>query len=751
MAKKNSKVPLKSSSNAAEKDAFRLWTSDPAIEVQFNKGNQRDYLKTTPSLTTPVKRGFQWKEWPLLALIVVFALFVRCSRLWDPDSVVFDEVHFGGFTRKYILRTFFMDVHPPLAKMIFAAIGKFAGFKGDFEFKEIGEHFPATTPYVALRMFPAILGLASVVLCYLTLKASGCRPFVCFITSAAFLIENCSVTISRYILLDSPLLFLIALSIYFYKKFEVQVPFTVAWLKYLLLCGFALGLAVSTKWVGIFTIAWVGMCCIYQLWFIIGDLSVSNKKIFGHFFARGIVLLGIPLLVYVALFAVHFSVLNKEGDGSPFMSSAFRASLEGNSIPKDITANVGFGSTVTIRHLETLGGYLHSHDDFYPTGSNQQQITLYPYLDSNNDWMIEPYNETIPDEFVPITNGMKVRLVHLNTQRRLHSHDEKPPVSERDWQKEASCYGFEGFEGDANDDFFVEIVDHKSVKGEAQHAVKAIQTVFRLRHVMTGQYLFSSPVSLPDWGFGQQEVTTASQGRRPLTYWYIESNFNPRINDTTREVVNYPKFSFLDKMLESHKRMWKINQGLTEYHNWQSSPTEWPLLLRGINYWGKENRQVYLIGNLAVWWSASLAIAAFFVHTLISLLRWKLGYRVAKESQVFNFNSQVFTYVLGWVTHYAPFYIMGRQLFFHHYLPANYFAILAMGHFFEIFIGYFCSNNLVLRKIGFGTVALFLMVSVLVYLRFSPLIDGSPWTRGECVSSKFLSSWDFDCDTFLNE
>ncbi|KAK6886166.1 Dolichyl-phosphate-mannose--protein mannosyltransferase 1 [Candida tropicalis] len=209
------------------------------------------------------------------------------------------------------------------------------------------------------------------------------------------------------------------------------------------------------------------------------------------------------------------------------MTPAFRSTLQGNKIPKNIVEQVGLGSIVTIRHMDTRGGYLHSHDHFYKTGSKQQQITLYPHLDSNNKWLIEPYNGTVYNEtFVPLINGMKIRLKHINTGRRLHSHDEKPPVSERDWQKEASCYGYEGFSGDANDDWVVEIVGHRSQPGDAQAFVKSLNTVFRLRHAMTGHYLFSSEVKLPDWGFGQQEVTAASQGKRHLTHWYIETNEN---------------------------------------------------------------------------------------------------------------------------------------------------------------------------------------------------------------------------------
>lgn len=83
----------------------------------------------------------------------------------------------------------------------------------------------------------------------------------------------------------------------------------------------------------------------------------------------------------------------------------------------------------------------------------EQQITLYPHRDDNNLWKIvkavaesNPVNGTSAEE-MPLThveNGMKIRLEHISTEKRLHSHDVRAPVSEADFQNEVSGYGFPG-------------------------------------------------------------------------------------------------------------------------------------------------------------------------------------------------------------------------------------------------------------------------------------------------------------------
>ncbi|KAF9166043.1 hypothetical protein DFQ26_008797 [Actinomortierella ambigua] len=70
----------------------------------------------------------------IVCVLVVVAIFVRIWKLAVPGAVVFDEQHFGGFTVDYMRGEFFLDVHPPLGKMLFALVAYLLGFDGNFSF-----------------------------------------------------------------------------------------------------------------------------------------------------------------------------------------------------------------------------------------------------------------------------------------------------------------------------------------------------------------------------------------------------------------------------------------------------------------------------------------------------------------------------------------------------------------------------------------------------------------------------------------
>jgi hypothetical protein len=94
---------------------------------------------------------------------------------------------------------------------------------------------------------------------------------------------------------------------------------------------------------------------------------------------------------------------------------------------------------------------------------------------------------------------------------------------------------------------------------------------------------------------------------------------------------------------------------------------------------------------------------------------------------------------------------MARQLFLHHYLPALYFAILALCQMYD-FASYRFSG-LGLKKypaIGQAVAVGFLAIAIAVFTIYSPLTYGNTWTKSQCNSVKLFNSWDWDCNNFLD-
>lgn len=61
--------------------------------------------------------------------------------------------------------------------------------------------------------------------------------------------------------------------------------FQLSWWFWLAMSGLGLGITASIKWVGLFTIAWVGSLTLVQLWVLLGDSkNVSVVRISGTFY-----------------------------------------------------------------------------------------------------------------------------------------------------------------------------------------------------------------------------------------------------------------------------------------------------------------------------------------------------------------------------------------------------------------------------------------------------------------------------------
>lgn len=723
----------------------------------YKSGKLRSFFSTQPPQELKLQSSITKVDRFYIFVITALALSARFYKLPEPPKVVFDEVHVGGYVKKYFDGEFFVDVHPPLAKLIYYGVSKLQRWDGQFEFHSIGDVFDDSVPFIAMRSVSALCGALTVVLTYLILRGSACRPIVALFGAFLLLVENSLATQSRFILLDAPLVFFTALTVYSFKKFELATPFSKLWYRNLLGMGIALGWTVSTKLTGLFTFAWVGVWMLYQIWLLFGDLDVSYKRLFGHIIARAVALIFVPLTIYCGIFSLHFMLLPYNGTGTGSVSPQFQAGFADSDKLRNTAVDVSYGSTITIRH-HRLDMYLHSHKYKYKTGTHQQQVTMYGFAgDWNSQWVIETagtnFAGKFDSKFRPIKNGDTVKLYHKPTDKYLRASDVRPPNSEHDYSNEVSCDGNRTNTEDINFEWKVKIVGKKPhLENEIPlRKLRATETVFQLVHKGTNCILMGQNVQLPAWAFNQNQVLCVNDPTISNTLWYIEKNNHPVIDADieTYPRVKLPQLLLFRKLVDYHHSMWRINNGFTEEHSFASSPFAWPFVVRGINYFsnghGSEKltdevgSHIYFLGNVAVYLVGVLVVLVFgvkFAFYLFSHLNpFQIPVELAETTRFYIATSQ---FVSAWAINFFPYLQMLRQLFAHHYLPCVLFLVLATAQFMD--------HQARVRPVtAYVAMAAISAASLFCFVKFSPLIYGLRWSVLQCQVAKWFPSWDFDC------
>ncbi|CCK68237.1 uncharacterized protein KNAG_0A05740 [Huiozyma naganishii CBS 8797] len=736
---KDKKSSKKASVTAAEKQL-------PPVEVEVKRGPQRPYIVSGTSDEIVQERvSTSLVDKLCVAGLICVGAGVRFQKLEWPTAPVYHEREIATAIEKYANKEFFVAMVPPFINLMYSVVAKFAGYDGTFPIIE-GDLLDKNGPYVALRFFSSFLGLFTSVLLFATLRLSGIKSLVAAAVSGAFIFENGHTTVSRLFLEDSPIAFLVAVCVFLFKKSELYDTGSCKSYSFFVGSLVAAGCLVGSKWSGAFIIGWIFLMLAWKFILRIGDLTKPVVGSIKHTFVKGFLLLVVPFVVYMAVFFVHFQYTTVASHDSNILSAAYRNSLTNSNMVNDVKGLVLVGSRISLRHVNTYGGYLHSHQMYYPKGSNQRQISLYPFIDENNDWTIELYdhpNEVL-DGLTKVIDGTKIRLRHPS-QCRLHSHDHKPPISEHsDWQKEVSCYGYAGFDGDANDDWIVEIDKKASKKGPAQHEITAIDTRFRLKHAMTGCYLFSHNVKLADIGMDQQEVTCASSGIDSLTLWYVEENENDDLPfDTPR--VSYSPISFWAKFKETHEKMKFAIRVLELPHSHISSPLSWPFMLTGNELYSVNYENVYFLGNAIMWWSSTLFIVVFGVVCASELIAWQLGKSILQDSYLIRFHLESVEDLLGYATFMTPLILLGGNHYINEYLPGYYFAILALAQGLDAIVNFLFRKN---KPVGYAIVASFMIANVYFFNNRKDIIYAGLGNSDACYKTQWLSSWDYNCDSY---
>uniref|UniRef100_G3P9G9 dolichyl-phosphate-mannose--protein mannosyltransferase n=1 Tax=Gasterosteus aculeatus aculeatus TaxID=481459 RepID=G3P9G9_GASAC len=624
----------------------------------------------------------------VLVLVSLLALWTRLSHLSYPNAVVFDEVYYGQFVSLYMKRVFFIDESgPPLGHTILALGAYLGGFDGNFVWNRIGAEYPSSLSVWSLRFLPALCGALCVPLVYLLTLELKFSHLSALGASALLLLDNSLIVQSRFMLLESLLIFFVLLAFFSYLRFH-NSSHRYCWL---LLSGASCAAAVGVKYMGVFSyLLLVGVASLHT-WRLIGDRALS---VCVQCVCRIVCLLVVPVLLYVFWFYVHLTLLDRSGPHDQLMSPAFQASLEGglSRITLGQPLEVAYGSQVTLRSSvsQPMPCWLHSHKANYPI-----------------------------------------------------SHDVAAPMSPH--SQEVSGYIDFNVSMAAQNLWRVNI-PHREAESESW---KTILSEVWLVHVNTSAVLKLSGVSLPDWGFRQLEVVGEKlfKAHSSSLGWTVEEHrYGTSQEQKEREAeLHSPthidverKISFWAKFLELQWKMLTVKQEDSE-HKYSSSPLEWVTMETNIAYWlhASTNAQIHLIGNPVSWGVAILSLLSYQLLAAIYLVRRRRGFKDIPDSIIVCVGCVC---VGGWVVNFVPFLLMEKTLFLYHYLPALCYLHLLSPALLEHVHTHLRATH---RRALCVCAWIVLMSVFLSYWTFCPLTYGTPeLSANQLQALKWRDSWD---------
>jgi dolichyl-phosphate-mannose-protein mannosyltransferase len=249
---------------------------------------------------------------PELVVLTFLAAVTRLAAITHPHAIVFDEVYFREYALRYLDGKYYFDLHPPLGKLLLGGWAKLFGISATAQ---------GTDPAVALRVLPALAGTALVAVFYQLLRELTVSRKVATFGAALLLLDNAILVESRLILIDSMLLLfgIGALTCYLASRRHTGRA------HWTLLTSSAVlaGMAASTKLTGLSALGVIGL-----VWFA---QALRRRVSWRLAFPQAAVLLLVPALVYVSVFAIHFRELPDSGPGDAFMSQRFQSTLAGNA------------------------------------------------------------------------------------------------------------------------------------------------------------------------------------------------------------------------------------------------------------------------------------------------------------------------------------------------------------------------------------------------------------------------------------
>lgn len=238
-------------------------------------------------MTTRVRITRDW------AVALGFGTIGLLLRLWDlasPKGKIFDEVYYATNAHSLLLNGVELNaktgasefiVHPPTGKWLIAGGIKLFGYN------EFGWRFSA-----------ALAGAISIILMYFTAKALFNKPLLSGFAAFLILADGLHLVHSRVALLDIFLLLFIQIAVLAFINQRYWIA------------SIALGLAISTKWSGLYLLVALALLILiidYRSFRFLGSSNPLKNLIQKNFALRFLQFGVLPLATYVATWVGWFA------------------------------------------------------------------------------------------------------------------------------------------------------------------------------------------------------------------------------------------------------------------------------------------------------------------------------------------------------------------------------------------------------------------------------------------------------------
>lgn len=248
---------------------------------------------------------------PEFFVLAALSAVAHWWRLFVPRAVLFDEAHYKRFASHYFDGTFYYDVHPPLANLLYAGVAKAFGLSIDT--------LRGADPAVQLRVLPAMLGTLIVPLAYILLRQLNGTRRIAAIGAFALLCENALLVDTRLALIEPLLIGFGLIAIVSFLAADSRAGGS-RW-AFLATSALFAGLAVSSKWTGASALGLILARWAIRTW--------RARKISVHTVGEAAVLTLIPTAIYLGTFAVHFALLPRAGPDLTILRVRFQETLIG--------------------------------------------------------------------------------------------------------------------------------------------------------------------------------------------------------------------------------------------------------------------------------------------------------------------------------------------------------------------------------------------------------------------------------------